>query len=272
MKKILNIGFIALLCALISVAVVSEVKGNHEGSAVTSVLAIGLSVVKGAGVSTATQVFGLQKTYFSEMETNPLSRAEKELWGHLMSNASEQTKADLNKGKLKIEKYARSLKFTIPISTGGRRELLNAATIYSQGAIPQEWHQGQLPGGCTLAISHVGVAFASDAANATPQADIDYGTVVNSWPSALRNAELIFSQEGSKLGGALDCEFMGSKAAGFQSSVESDGLELDKPMILVEKKPTMIELYCPLNVTFAATPAYQYVAVMLLGVWVRPRN
>lgn len=256
---------------LVSIAVVSEVKGNHEISAITSVATLAIGFVKGAGVHSATQVFGLQKYYFSEMDSNPLSRAEKELWSFLMQNAKEQTKADLKKGALKIEKYARSLRVTIPVSSTGRRQLINAQTVYTQGAIPQEWHQGKLPEGCNIAVSHIGLGFASDAAITVPYGDVDYGTVVNSWPAGLRNSELIFSQNGMRKGGALDCAFMGSKAASFGSAVESDGLELDRPMILEEGKPILIEQDSG-AATYAATPAYQFLEINLLGVWVRPKS
>jgi hypothetical protein len=271
MKKIFNYASVLLMICMLSVAVVSEANGHHEVSAVSSVALLGAVGLKGIGVGASTQVFGLQKFYFSEMDANPLTRAEKELWNHLILKGRTQTITDLQAGKLKIGKYARAFRFQIPISSGGRNQLLNATSLYTEGAIPQEWNQAQLPAGVNIAISHIRLGFATDAAITTPQGDVDYVSNTDSWPAALRNSTILFSQDGNSLGGALDAVFMGTKAAGFMSAVESDGLELDRPMILEEVKPTLIEIFSPKGVTFAATPAYQYLEIAVLGVWISPR-
>lgn len=271
MKKFFILSLFAMFLVTGTASVVHTVNDNVEAAEKYNFLCAA-SLLLGANVARSSNLsFGFVP-YFSEMDANPLSRAEKALWDYLTKRADAQIVQDLREGKLVIEKYARNLRFIIPISSGGRRELLNASSVYAQGRIPQEWHQGQLPKGTTIAIDSIRLGFATDAAITTPQGDIDYGSITDSWPAALRNAELIISQRGAVKGGAMDCNYMGSKAAGFQSAVRTDGLLLEKPMILESDAPTKIELFSPDGVTFAATPANQFLEISILGAWFRMKQ
>lgn len=225
----------------------------------------------------ASTVLGFRKSYFSDNPNDrPLSRSDKALWDYLvstdpsgLSKSRQNTRDLLLKGDLKIETYAESLLFTLPISQGGRRTLLDASTSYFEGRIPQEWDRGALPEGFLLSISHIGLGYATDAAITVPEGDVDYVTQPNSWPAALRNAKVMFSQNGN-LVQQFRAKFAGTQAASTEPAVEGDGLEFQKPFILEDVKSNLIELYHPSAVNMPATPAYLFLEIKLFGSCVRP--
>lgn len=225
----------------------------------------------------SSSVLGFRKAYFSDNPSDrPLSRSDKALWDYLvatdpkgLSKSRQNTRDLLMKGDLKIETYAESLLFTLPISQGGRRTLLDASTSYFEGRIPQEWDRGALPEGFLLALSHIGIGYATDAAITVPEGDVDFVTQPNSWPAALRNAKVMFSQNGN-LVQQFRAKFAGTQAASTEAAVEGDGLEFQKPFILEDVKSNLIELYHPSAVNMPATPAYLFLEIKMFGSCVRP--
>lgn len=232
-----------------------------------AIMTIGVSVAASPSV-----LLGFRKAYFTDSPMDrPLTRAEKAVWDYLQSKARQSTIDLLVKGDLKIETYAESLLFTLPISQGGRRQLLDGSTSYFEGRIPQHFDRGALPEGMIIAVSHIGLGYATDAAIVVPEGDVDYVTQPNSWPAALRNAKMMFSQNGA-LVQEFRTKFTGTQAASTEPAVESDGIEFQRPFILEDVKATMLELYHPAGQTMPATPANLFLEVKLFGAVVRPKQ
>lgn len=263
MKKVINVLF-ALLA--VCTAVVFFATASPEIVAVGSVLAVALfAVVKAPG-----KALGF-RGYFNAEGEMPLTAAQKVLWDFLTGPDTDiNTKTALLNRQLSINSYAESLKIQIPISQGGKIELINATTVYRQGRIPIEFNQGFLPKGFNIAVSHVRLAFGSDAA-LLPEAIVTYGTVASALPAALQHGQLRFLQNGV-LKEQFTGRVAGTAVASTESSIEKDGFEFQTPFILEEGKPITIELFCPQAVTFPATPAILAVAVELYGACVRPRS
>jgi hypothetical protein len=215
------------------------------------------------------QVFGFN-AYFNEADVMPFTVAQKALWDYLMESGDVNTINALKKRELAIVSYAESLKFQVPISSGNRVELLNATAVYRQGRIPQEYNQGFLPKGFNIAVNKIRAAYGTDAA-LLPEAIVNYTTIAAGWPAALQHGQFIISQNGA-VKEQFTGRVAGSAAAAFGSAIDTDGYELQSPMILEEGKPIKIELYCPQAVTFPATPAILAVAVEFLGACIRPRS
>jgi hypothetical protein len=215
----------------------------------------------------------LSKSYFTDSPADrPLTTAQKKLWDYLTGRKAKlQTQQTLSDGDLKMETYAESLMFTMPISVGGRRDLLNQTNGYFEGRIPEEWNLGALPQGFNIAVSHIGVGYATDAAITVPEGDTDFVTQPNSWPAALRNSRIIISQN-STIVQQFRTKFAGSMAASTNNCVEGDGLEFQEPFILEEQKPIRIEIFCPQAVNFPATPAGLFIEIKMFGACVRPQK
>ena len=274
MKKIVVIFLLACFAIGVTGAIACEIKGNTQEAARFEVVALAALLIPAVHSQRLTGSLGLlSKSYFTDSpQDRPLTRADKELWDYLMSEKAASTTRDLLKqGNLKIETYAESLGFVMPVSSGGRRDLLNATVGYFEGRIPEEWNQGALPKGFNLAISHIGIGYATDATVTQPEQDVDFVTQPNSWPSALRNSRIIISQNGAIVQ-QFRSKFAGSMAASTNNTVEGDGIEFQKPFILEENKATRIEIFCPQNVTFPATPAGLFIEMKLFGSVVRPLN
>lgn len=270
-KSIIALLFFAFALSIGSIAY-GNVTGNEQlvnKACVVLVLSVALPMV---AASKTTTFLGLKsKDYFDDSQNTPLTRAEKALWDYLKSkNANSNTLKDLAAGNLRIVTYAESLKFQIAISTGGRIELLNYASVARQGRIAEEWNLGALPEGFNLAISHIRVAYGTDAA-LLPEAIANYTTVPAAWPAALQHGQLIISQSGA-IKERVSGRFLGSAVASTNNGVEGDGFEFHSPLILEEVKPTKIELFCPVGVTFPATPAILAVSVELFGAAIRQRS
>jgi len=208
--------------------------------------------------------------YFDPLQETPFTIAQKAVWDYLMQEGDVNTINALKKKELLIVGYAESLKFQVPISSANRLELLNATAVYRQGRLPQEFNQGFLPKGFNIAVSKIRAAFGSDAA-LLPEAIVNYTTIAAGWPAALQHGQFIISQNGA-VKEQFSGRMAGSAAASFGAAVDSDGYELQSPMILEEGKPIKIELYCPQAVAFPATPAILAVAVELIGACIRPRS
>jgi hypothetical protein len=263
MKKLINVLF---ALAAIGMGVLLFATASPEMVAVGCILSVALFAVVKAPKAT----LGF-RGYFNAEGEMPFTSSQKALWDFLTGpDADINTKTALLNRQLSINSYSESLKIQIPISTGSKIELVNATTVYRQGRIPIEFNQGFLPKGFNLAISHVRLAFGSDAA-LLPEAIVNYTTVAAGWPAALQHGQLRFLQNGV-LKEQFTGRAAGSAAASTESGIERDGFELQTPMILEEGKPVTIELFCPQAVTFPATPAILSVAVELFGAVVRPRS
>ena len=208
-------------------------------------------------------------SYFSPLDTDILETSQKFLYDWLVTSGKRSTVEALQKGELRISTFSDNIKARIAISSGNRIELLNATTTYLQGRIPQIFDRGALPDGTNIAISHIRLAYGSDAA-LLPEAIVNYTTVPSGWPAALQHADLMFSQN-DFLKEKVAARACGSAAASFLPGVEGDGLQLKTPFILEESKSTKIELYCPQSVVFPATPAVLSVIVEFSGAIIKSR-
>jgi hypothetical protein len=264
MKKVINVLFTtALLC----MAVVFFKSASPESIAVVSIVGVVLFAVAKAPTK---NVYGFRGYFYADAEM-PFTAAQKVLYDYLTGpNADVNTKTALLNRELSINSYCESLKFQIPISSGGKIELLNATTAYRQGRIPIEFNQGFLPKGFNVAISHVRAAFGSDAA-LLPEAIVNYVTVASAFPAALQHSQIRFLQN-NVLKEQFTGRASGTAVASTESAIEKDGFEFQTPFILEEGKPVTIELFCPTGVTFPATPAILSVAIELYGAVVRPRS
>lgn len=272
MKKFFAFALFTVFLISASLSVKCYADGNDDAAVKYQVVSMASLGAGSLGINKQVTTLGfVSKSYFTDNPMDrPLTRAEKALWDYLASEDSKkETLLLLKKGELKIETYATSLLFTIPISTSGRRDLLNASVNYSEGRIPQEWHQAQLPVGFNIAVSHVRLGYATDPAITVPEGDVDYVTQPNLWPAALRNGRIIFTQNGSVVQD-FQSKFAGTQAASTNRSVEGDGLEFQRPFILEEQKGTKIEIYSPDGVSFPATPAGLFLEIALYGAAVRP--
>jgi hypothetical protein len=272
MKKFFAFALFTVFLISASLSVKCYADGNEDAAVKYQVVAMASLGAGSLGIQKQVTTLGfVSKSYFTDNPMDrPLTRAEKALWDYLSGNDSKkETVRLLQNGELKIETYAESLMFTIPISTGGRRDLLNASSNYFEGRIPQEWHQGSLPVGFNIAVSHVRLGYATDAVATVPEDDVDYVTQPNSWPAALRNSLIIISQNGAVVQ-QFRSKFAGTQAASTNRSVEGDGLEFQRPFILEEQKGTKIEIYSPQGVTFPSTPAGLFLEIALYGAAVRP--
>ena len=227
-------------------------------------LMLGVNVASGK----QTLILGVAERSYFAVNQDPYERAELALIQFLEKNeASAETYRALEAKNMVIDSLTASLRFIIPISFTGTFDLVTQATQFRQGRIPEEWNQGSFLKGYNIAISHIQVGYASDAAVVVPEGDVDFTNVTDSWPAALRNAQLRFSQQGA-LKGKYDTVFMGTKAASTLPNVES-GFMLKSPLILEEGKSTKIELITPQGVAFPATPANLFVEILLSGAVTR---
>ncbi|MFN7703360.1 MAG: hypothetical protein ACK5OS_01970 [Chryseotalea sp.] len=232
------------------------------------------SLLLGSNVATGKQSLilgGFNRGYFG-VDQDPYERAELALIQYLQKRkASEETYKNLSLDNIIIDSLTASLRFNIPISFTGTRDLVTQATQFFQGRIPEEWNQGTFQKGYNIAISHIQVGYATDAAVVVPEGDVDYTNVTDSWPASLRNAQLRFSQQGA-LKGKYDVLFTGTKAASTFNNVEATGLELKSPLILEEGKSTKLELITPQGVAFPATPANLFIEILLFGAVTRLKS
>lgn len=271
-KKFIALALFAVFAITASLSFKAYADGNDEAGIKYQVVALASMGAGSLGINKQVTTLGfVSKSYFTDSPMDrPLTRAEKALWDYLSGNDSKkETVRLLQKQELKIETYAESLLFTIPISTSGRRDLLNSASQYFEGRIPQEWHQAALPVGFNIAVSHIRLGYATDASVTVPEGDVDYVTQPNSWPAALRNSLIIISQNGAVVQ-QFRSKFAGTQAASTNRSVEGDGIEFQRPFILEEQKGTKIEIYCPQGVAFPATPAGLFLELAVFGAAVRP--
>jgi len=214
---------------------------------------------------------GVSRSYFG-LGQDPYTRAEIALLNFLSNNkGTAETYKQLSEKNVYIDTLTAALRFAIPISFTGTRDLITQSAQFFQGRIPEEWNQAQFPRGYNIAISHIQVGYASDAAITVPEGDVDFTNVTDSWPAALRNSQLRFSQAGA-LKGRYDVLFTGTKAAGQFNNVEGTGLELQAPLILEEGKATKLELVTPQGVAFPATPANLFIEILLFGAVTRLKS
>lgn len=262
---------IVSLVSLIAIALVASVSFAAVGKTSTANLFVvaTLAIAFAPVASPLKKSLGLQ-AYVDELSPFPLTMSQRALWDYLMSEGDENTKVMLRRKELQIATYAEALKFQIPVSQGGKIELLNATATYRQGRLALEYNQGFLPKGFNIAVEKIRVAYGTDAA-LLPEAIANYTTVPAGWPAALQHGQLIISQNNA-VKEQFTVRAAGSAAASFGAGIDADGLELKTPMILEEGKPLKIELFCPQGVTFPATPAILAVEVAFLGACVRPRS
>jgi hypothetical protein len=270
MKKLVKLLLLTIAFA-VAASVYHEVKGDKNTAAIYEMVVVALMAAPAIAVNQKSS-YGYKAYFTDSADDRPLTRSDKELWDYIMSDKARiQTKQLLLDKKLKIETYSEHLMFTIPVSLAGRKQILNAATAYFEGRIPMEFNKGELPEGFLLAISHVRLGWATDATVTVPEGDVDYVTQPNSWPAALRNAKIMISQN-SNLIQQFRAEFAGTQAASTQQAVEGDGIEFQKPFILEDSKPTVIEIYPPDAVVFPATPAGLFLDIALFGSCIRPMS
>lgn len=220
---------------------IASVKGNEAGVFTAFVVAL-IAVPAIASMRfNGSLGFNKQRVYVAELNQY-LSYAGKALWDYLTAEGSDadiQTKNDLVTGRLRIRSFNASIK-SIITSLSGIQEVFNPSiAIQRQGRIPEILNQARLPKGTNAAISHIGLAYATDATATVPEADVDYSRVVTAWPNALANGETIFKQDG--ILERVENKFAGSQANSFQSGVESDGYELEQPMLWKEDRVLTIE-------------------------------
>ena len=268
MKKInsLVLLFVLALTTLCSIAFAAKGESN-----IAVPFAV-VSFVVGFAVPTNPLKTNLGfNAYFGDLEPMGMTVSQKALWDYLTREGSDiNTKEALYSKNLQIATYSEALKFRVAVSSGGKIELLNATAAYLQGTIPLEFNLGFLPKGFSIAVSHLRLAFGSDAA-LLPGAIANYTTVAAGWPAALQNGQIIVSQNNA-VKEQFTCRAAGTAAASTQQSIAGDGFEFQSPMILEEGKPIKIELFTPTGITFAATPVVQAVEVAFYGACVRPRS
>lgn len=260
------LGFIMTL-AMVG-TVYHAANNNTESTAVCLTVFVASAVFMPQGKATGVLGFN-NKSYFNGTD-KPYTRAELALIEYLMENGKGQTQVDAASGKLKLETYAKGFRFKIPNNFTGRAELLNAASVALQGAIPEEFNLGQLPDGFNIAVSHVRASFVADASVTVAQGAVNLVNQPNSWPAALRNGQLVFSQA-SSIKQYFDVAACGSAAASQGKYAEEDGLELQAPFILEENKATKFELITASGQSFGAPVGGNYLELFLYGAFVRLR-
>lgn len=179
-----------------------------------------------------------KKVYFNEND-QPMTRAELSTYEYLQREGKVQTISDLKMGKLRIAPFASALRFVVPNGTG-RMALLTPSSVAVKGAIPEEFNRSQLPDGTVIAIEKILIGFvAHETGGKKAQELVTYGNNPNSWPAALRNGEMIWSQNNDvKLSICLAA--CGAKVS--YGNVEEDSFELQSPLVIGEGKQTKIEL------------------------------
>lgn len=268
MKKLNSILLGLVLTAAFFVGCQAAAEENFEKSSVAFIVVVMAMTLLPSSKQLGSLGF-MNKSYF-QAQDQPFSRAEIALISHLVSKGKAQSQEDFRNGNLKLETYARAFRFVIPGAFSGRRELLNAASAFIQGAIPEEFNLGQLPDGYNIAVTHVRTGFVADAVVTTGQAAIALASQPNGYPAALRNGQLIFSQAGA-IKAFVDVVLTGTMAASFGSIGENDGLELQAPFILEENKATKFELYGSSGQAFASPAGGNILEVILYGAMVRLR-
>lgn len=185
--------------------------------------------------------FQKQRVWVPELQLY-LSHAGLAIWNFITKDpdANQQLRSDLMSKKLQIKTFADSIKCTITSQSGNKEVFSAAASQYRQGRIPEIFNNAELPEGTVIAISHLALAYATDATATVPEGDVDYSRVVTAWPVALANSEIVFYQNGIKQ--RFMAKAAGSQGNGLQAAIESDGLEFDMPLILQEKKAIKIEV------------------------------
>jgi hypothetical protein len=273
MKNILFSGFFALLSVMFIVAGVANASNGNDNAAkrcyVAAFASVAIPAVAGAKFQRMQELCFVNKSFFQATD-NPWTRGEIALMQFMAQNAKGQTQADAQGGRLKMETYARAFRFEIPDANSGNRELLNAATLYTDGVIPEEWDRGQLPDGWNIAVTHIGLGFVADGTVTAPLNAIALASLPNSWPAVLRNGKLKFSQAGA-VKQQIDCLYTGTMAASFGRIGEDDAAELDTPFILEERKATKFELLGAGTAAFASPAGGNFLELRLRGVFVRPR-
>lgn len=270
MKKLIVLSLFSILAFSLSVGIVADANGHKEKAQMCYAVAFTTLAIP----AVQTMRFGLtlgyiNKTFFQSND-QPYSRAELALMQHLARHGKGQTQADAAAGKLKLRSYMRTFRFEIADAFSGNKELLNAATLYVDGVIPEEWNNGKLPAGWNIAISHIGVGFVADGAVTTPVAAIALASVVNSWPAILRNGKLRFSQA-NNVKEEVDAAFCGTLATSTGKFGEDDALELQAPFILEEEKSTKFELLGAGAQAFASPAGGNFLEIRLFGSVSLPR-
>jgi hypothetical protein len=278
MKNILFSGVFAILAILaIGAGIVHESNGNHDAAVRCYVAAFAAVIIpavyhynaKEHRVSGATFAF-LNKQFFYDNGQEPYTAAELALLKHIMGpHGKSETQKGLQSGALRLQTYARALRFEIADAATGTIELLNAATAYAEGSIPMEWNLGTLADGTNIAVSHIGLGFVADGTVTTAKAAIALATQPNAWPAALRNGRLRFSQS-SAIKAVVDCMYCGPFAASFGRPVEDDGFELNSPIIFEEGKATLFELVSGAN-AFASPAGGNFLEIKFYGAYVSNR-
>jgi hypothetical protein len=269
MKKL--VVFLLLGVCLLSsgIAISHELKGDVKSALPFEAVALACMVVPAIASKRITHSLGYSEELYPESAPLGYGAARKYLLDYLNGRIpgyepQPETAQALSTGKLQILPYSQKLLFKIPISSGGRMELMNNVTAASQGRIPNEWDKGALPGGSVIAFNFARLGYATDGTVTVPEGDIDYSNTVDSWPAALRNADLIWTQMAT-LKFRLGAHAFGTKAASTRSAVKSDGYNFDVPVIIEPKKQNLIELYCPAGITFPATPAGLFLELAIDG-------
>lgn len=270
MKTIKIFALITLMFSALVAGVVNDHNGHKNEAKICYAIAVAAIVAPALMAPRIAESLGFFNKPYLRVEDDPYTRSELALIQFLGTNAKAQSQLDAGSGRTKFETYARAFRFVIPAAFNGRRELLNAASAFIQGAIPEEWNLGQLPLGYNVAVSHIRTGFVADAVVTTGQAGIAYTSQPNTWPSALRNGQLIFSQAGA-IKAFVDVVHTGTMAAGFGSIGENDGLELQSPFILEENKATKFELYGSSGQAFASPAGGNLLELIMFGAMARPR-
>lgn len=269
MKNILFASFFAILSLVsIGAGVVNDSNGQHDAAVrcyVAAFAAVAIPAVAGAKFQRMQELCFLNKSFF-RMNEDPWTRAEVALMNHLAANGKGQTKADAAQGKLKVRTYTRSFIFEIADAFTGSVDLLTANSEFLEGSIPEEWHNGKLPDGFNIAVTHIGIGFVADGVVASPRAAIALATLPNAWPAALRNGRIKFHQ-GGVVKEQIEPKFCGPQAASFGRAVEDDGLELQAPMILEEAKATRIELVTAAGQAFASPAGGNFLEIKIFGAF-----
>jgi len=267
-KKLITISLIALFAVCLALASVHLMNGDSASAKPFELVVVALTAV--AFLAPAKNVLlGLERTSYFDKTSDPYTRAELELVKFLQK-AKPSTMQDLAAGNLILDSYSSSIMARIPISTVGTIELLNAASVFAEGRIPEEFNQGILPQGFNISVSHVLVGYATDAAVVVAEGDVDYTNLSDSWPAALRNGSLRFFQSGA-LVKRFQGKLAGTKAAGVAGNGKL-GLEFQCPFILEEIKQNRIDLITPAAVAFPATPAGLFIELILVGACTRQRS
>lgn len=233
------------------------------------VAAIAIPAIHSMRVSNS--VLGFQKARVFVPELNYyVSHAGLALWNFLSKSdeVSGDTVDQLRKGNLKIVSFNASLKFIIT-SMSGNQEIFTSATQWRQGRIPEIFNNAQLPDGTNLAVSHIGLAYATDATATVPEGDVDYTRVPTAWPAAMANGELVIHQNGIKE--RIEAKFAGSQANGTQASVEADGYEFEAPFILQEKKQIKLEFRFAAGQAISGTNNH-FLDICMIGAQIKKKN